>query len=141
MIIQSSDARFPERSDQALLIAGLVLYIIGLTAPLATVTVVENRWLSAIMRTIGLTKGFRWPIIGTILLFGLSSILISIPMTLIAGLASSIGTVGVVIGLVVYLLGSVIIYGATFAVVTLIYLRLREIKEGTSADNLAEIFS
>ncbi|WP_300530323.1 hypothetical protein [Maricaulis sp.] len=31
MIIQSSDARFPERSDQALMITGLLLYIIGQT--------------------------------------------------------------------------------------------------------------
>lgn len=125
----------------AVIVGVLMIYLIGLTAPFATVTVVENLWLSSIARTIRLTKGYRWPIIGLFILYLLTAILVSVPITLLSVGANMAGTIGMVVGVIVQLLGSVVIYGSGFAVMTLIYVRLREIKEGTSAESLVEIFS
>ena len=87
-------------------------------------------------RSVRLTKGYRWPIIGILVLIGICLILISL-----AG-----GTVIALIG------GSVIISASIFAVMTamltglggiviaLIYARLREIKEGVSVDEIASVF-
>ena len=117
------------------------LWLYGMFAPFPAIVCVENQWFGAIGRSVGLTKGYRWPILGCIVVFVLALIIVYLAIGLVAYVASLLGMIGLVLTVIVGIFGMVIIYGSGVALLTLIYARLREIKEGTSMESLAEIFS
>ncbi|MEO1197960.1 MAG: hypothetical protein AAFX39_01820 [Pseudomonadota bacterium] len=103
--------------------------------------VVERVGIGAIGRSIHLTKDYRWPVVGTIILLGLCvgivGYVLDFAMTrliLAAGIQqfwlfflTSAATMAIPMGLMSVGL-------------VLLYARLREIKEGTSVQSLAQVF-
>lgn len=142
VLMAAAAAIAPELAIVAsIVIIVMSIYLYGLIAPFGAVVVVENRWVSAIGRTFGLTKGYRWPIIGLIIVFMLSLIVVYLLIALIGYVATLLGMVGVVIAMIVGLIGMVVIYGSGIAMISLLYARLREIKEGASLEAVADVFS
>lgn len=123
-------------------LAGFVLFIwvMGAILPLLAIVVIENRWISSIGRSMSLTAGYRWPNVLLMILFMLATLVVYLIMALASVVAGMLGVVGMVIGFVIGLIGMVIVIGSGMALVTLDYVRLREIKEGTSLGTLADVF-
>ena len=117
------------------------LWLYGMFAPFPAIVCVENEWFGAIGRSVGLTKGYRWPIVGCVVVFILALIIVYLAIGLVAYVAMLLGTVGLIIAAIVGIAGAVVIYGSGVALISLIYARLREIKEGTSMESLADVFS
>lgn len=118
-----------------------VLYFFSVLCVSTTAVVVEHVGLGAFGRSIALTKNYRWPIVGVLLVlygfvFGanwvlgrmLSPITISDPfLSYLASLLTTAAISSVFAGVVV--VGHVLIYA-----------RLREIKDGATVDQLADVF-
>ncbi|MEM6589070.1 MAG: hypothetical protein AAF641_11530 [Pseudomonadota bacterium] len=125
----------------ALIVGGLWLYaVFSVVVP---VIVIERAGFGAMGRSAALTKEFRWPIVGLLLVTWICMILIGMLFGVVLGLALfglGDGFVGV---LLMVLLVSVI-NGFTYSLfgiaTSLIYARLREIKEGVGVDELASVF-
>lgn len=119
----------------------LMLYYIGLTLPMGGSIVVERQWFGAIERSFTLSSGYRWWIVLMMILFSLAMIVIYLGIALVGFLVGQIGgTVAAVLMAIVGLCGFTIIFGVGIAVVALCYARLREIKEGTTMESLADVF-
>jgi len=114
------------------------LYIAAMLSVAVVTVVLESQWFGSLGRSMQLTKDYRWPVLGTLILL----YLVILVLNLILGLfAVFLFTASPVIGIVVYsVFGSV---GSALLAIgfVLIYARLREIKEGVSVDTLAEVFS
>ena len=122
----------------AIIIAGL--WVMGAILPFAPIVVLENRWISAIGRTFGLTKGYRWWNVLLMVLFFLAYIVVALIMALLVYIVMLLGMVGVILAVVIYLVGMVVIFGAYTGIATLDYARLREIKEGTTLGAIGDVF-
>lgn len=124
------------------IIPGLI--VLAMFSVIAPVSVVEGLGLGAAGRSRRLTKEYRWPIIGLILLTFIAMLLMSLPIGAIVGvvayLTQSFGTGSYILLTITNLLLSAIMMGLVCIVVALIYARLREIKEGISVDSLAAVF-
>ena len=115
------------------------LWIYAVFSVLAPVIVIERAGFGALGRSAALTKEYRWPIVGALVLL----ILISIAINVIAGFVINI--LSVIIGSIVLdviLSAALSTIGAALGsiMVALIYARLREIKEGVSVDQIASVF-
>ena len=124
-----------------LIIPGLIIYAMySVTTP---AIMIERVGFGGMTRSAQLTKEYRWPIIGAIILLGLCMFGISFATMFVVGLliaALGVGTVGIGVGIVVFALLTAFTYGLTGIGSALIYARLREIKEGVSVDKLAAVF-
>jgi len=120
-----------------LIIPGLWIYaVFSVVAP---AIVIERAGFGGLGRSVSLTKEYRWPIVGAILLL----ILIMIVVELVAGFF--IGIVSTIFGsaiLDIVLRATISTFGAGLGsiLIALIYARLREIKEGVSVDQIAAVF-
>jgi len=114
------------------------LYLAALFSVAIVVVVLESQWFGSLGRSIELTKNYRWPILGTLILL----YLVILVLNLILGLFSvALFSIPPIIGIIVYsAIGAV---GSALLSIgfVLIYARLRELKEGVSVDTLAEVFS
>ena len=114
------------------------LYLAALFSVAIVVVVLESQWFGSLGRSMQLTQGYRWPILGTLILL----YLVVLILNLILGLFSVIlFGASPVIGIIVYsAVGSI---GSALLAIgfVLIYARLRELKEGVSVDSLVEVFS
>lgn len=125
----------------ALVIPGLWIYAVFSVMPAAVV--IERVGFGGLGRSAALTKEYRWPILGAIILVGIVNIVISLIATFVVGLlvaAIGIGAGGIVIGILLLSAISAIGFGLSSIAVALIYARLREIKEGTSVRDIAAVF-
>ncbi|MEM6621662.1 MAG: hypothetical protein AAF674_05490 [Pseudomonadota bacterium] len=117
------------------------LYLMGLWFVLIPAIVVERKGLGAIGRSAELTKGYRWPLVGLVVLF----LLIVIGLSIITGGAQfvgfGLGTVGLILANVVGVVVAAFYYALAGAMGALTCARLVEIKEGTGMSTLAEVFS
>ena len=100
---------------------------------IAPVLVLEQTGLRhGLRRTLALTQGYRWPIAGLVLLFFLAVFLLWLPFANTLGLQTSEW----------YTAGTTALSTAFSAIVaTLIYLRLRDIKDGLPPQDLSEVFA
>lgn len=124
-----------------LIIPGLWVYAVFYA--MTPAIVIEKAGFGALGRSVELTKEYRWPIVGTIIVIGIIGFLIQLVVGFIIGLISvAIGTQGVGLFVVILMFSvlSAIIYGLGGIVISLIYARLREIKEGVSVDQIASVF-
>lgn len=124
-----------------LVIPGLWIYAVFAVMPAAVV--IEKVGFGGLGRSAALTKEYRWPILGAILLVAIVNIIISFIATFIVGLivaAVGIGFGGIVIGVILMSAISAVGFGLSSIAVALIYARLREIKEGTSVRDIAAVF-
>ncbi|WP_299478413.1 hypothetical protein [uncultured Roseibium sp.] len=120
-----------------LIVPGLWIYAVFCV--LAPAIVIEGAGFGGLGRSARLTKEYRWPIIGLLVLF----LLILIGINMITGFV--IGILSIVVGSVALdlILNAIMsTFGAGLAsiLVALIYARLREIKEGVSVDQIAGVF-
>lgn len=125
----------------ALVVPGLWVYAVFSMMPAAVV--IEKVGFGGLGRSASLTKEYRWPIFGAILLIGLINFALSFAAMFIVGfLVSSTGGNGVALGISVLTLSAVtgIGFGLSSIAVALIYARLREIKEGVSVRDIAAVF-
>lgn len=115
----------------ALFVPGL--YILARYLPLVPAIVFENAGWSGLGRAQILTEGYRWPIAGALLAMGAIGIALLVligPVLMAAGESTALAVLveAVLSGL----------YYALAAIFTaLVYLRLREIREGTTAADIA----
>lgn len=118
------------------------LWLLAAFSMLIPVSVMEGTGFRGLGRSLGLTKGYRWPILGVLVLLGLSILLFYVGAFVLVALADAMfGDVGSFIAMLL----SMTLYGVFYALIGiamgLIYARLREIKEGGGAEDLAEVFS
>ncbi|TRC90856.1 hypothetical protein FJV76_25785 [Mesorhizobium sp. WSM4303] len=127
----------------ALIPALIWLLSVSVSVPIA----VQERLgvFGSISRSRALTKGSRWSIFWLLLIIGVAAMLIQTALSLFInlGLASTGGITG--IGIIVAAIGSSLvstIFSTVLSVtIAVTYVELRQVKEGTSVDELAEIFS
>jgi hypothetical protein len=130
----------------------LNLWIFAVFAVMAPAIVIEHIGFRGLGRSAALTKQYRWPIVGTLLLtaicyLGLNIIIGAVFMLLVGSIAflgDAGGIVSVIAGgilpLILYAVISTIGIGLIGIIIALIYARLREIKEGISVDQIASVF-
>jgi len=125
----------------ALLIGGLWVYaVFSVTTP---AIVIERAGFRGMGRSATLTKEYRWPIIGALILVFLITIALSLAMQFIVGLiVAPFGTsgVGVAISIIVMALLQSVTLGLSSITAALIFARLKEIKDGVSVDQLVSVF-
>ncbi|WP_282119251.1 hypothetical protein [Ruegeria atlantica] len=119
----------------ALIIPGLWVYaVFSMVAP---AVVIEKAGFGGLGRSAALTKGYRWPIFGALLLIGICAGIGGFLASFAAGLLEGVGSWAMTAGFsVVAAFGA----GLSGISVALIYARLREIKEGVSVDQIASVF-
>lgn len=123
----------------ALILPGLWVYAVY--AVVAPTVVIEGVGYGGMKRSAELTKGYRWPIVGVIVLVGISTVLLSGAL-LFAVVFVSEALFGDTLFLTIIIasLAVAVVYGLIGISVSLIYARLREIKEGVSVDQIASVF-
>lgn len=119
----------------------LALWIYSVFSVTVPAVVIGGDGFLAMGRSMTLTKDYRWPIIGA---FALTGIIVTILFLVFGFLIALVGGLGggVAFGIAVVLLSvlSAICSGIISVLTALIYTRLREIKEGTSLDQIATVF-
>lgn len=125
----------------ALIIPGLWIYaMLSVTVP---AIVIDRAGFGGLGRSASLTKGYRWPIVGTLLLIIICTMLLSFAAAFVAGIilamtGGSLFSAG--LSLLTFSAINGAVYGLTGISIALIYARLREIKEGIGVDQLASVF-
>ncbi|WP_299478407.1 hypothetical protein [uncultured Roseibium sp.] len=129
-----------------LVVIGLMLLIVpgiwvyAVFAVIAPVIVIERVGFGAMARSRALTKEYRWPIVGALVLAIILSMIISFVALFVVGLIAVLGTVGLIIGVILFAAISTLGAGYISILIALIYARLREIKEGVNVDQIASVF-
>lgn len=125
-----------------LLILGIILFYVILYVAVPAM-VVEKTSFRALSKSARLTKQYRWQILALVFLVGLFTAVLRFFLTpVLAGIFSHSGSVGwptFVAGAVIsFLHGLVYAFGSV--VMTLTYIRLREIKNDFPHNNVAKVF-
>ena len=124
-----------------LIIPGLLVYAVYcVTTP---AIMIERVGFGGMTRSASLTKEYRWPIIGVLILLGICTLGLTIVTSFfVAAIVPIIGLnfVGFGLGLILSALMAGFTYGLSGIGAALIYARLRDIKEGVSVDKLAAVF-
>ncbi|WP_170560511.1 hypothetical protein [Ruegeria atlantica] len=119
----------------ALIIPGLWVYaVFSVVAP---AVVIEGAGFGGLGRSAALTKGYRWPIFGALLLIGICAGIVNFLAGIGAGLLAGVGSWAMMVGFSVI---AALSAGLTGISIALIYARLREIKEGVTVDQIASVF-
>jgi len=127
-------------------------WVYGVFYLVAPCAVIERAGFASLGRSAELTKNYRWPIVGlTILLFVIFVVVQMVVEGMLAGLlyfgsdpfgslaGSSFSLFALAYGFITALFSG-LLYGLSGISVTLVYLRLRQIKSGTPLDEVAAIF-
>ncbi len=125
----------------ALIIPGLWIYAVF--SVMSPAVVIEKVGFGGLGRSAALTKEYRWPILGALIIIVIVNAVIGFVAQLIVGqlvgaVGSGIG--GVIVFLLVQSLITSISFGLGSIAIALIYARLREIKEGTSVRDIVAVF-
>lgn len=104
--------------------------------------VIEGAKFRAFGRTAELSKGYRWPILGTLFLLVMCSVILLVLGTFLIGVSNLFLTPGWEIFSVLTILAVFVSLAFSFGGVGvgLIYARLTEMKEGAGPEALAEVF-
>lgn len=143
------------RNIVPLTVLSIVVYLLGFVAMLALIVpgiwlfavwsvvipviVVEGAGFGALGRSAALTKEYRWPIIGTMVIMVICMVIISLGMTFVV--VPVVMSLGIIVAIIAQALISAVTFGLICVAVALIYARLRELKEGISVEALADVFS
>ena len=132
------------------------LWIMGVWAATVPAIMIERAGFGALGRSARLTKGYRWPVIGTLILIGIITIIATtITLGIVYSLigtsfeaiftgaaaslqAPSIPVIAAIIAIQAIMNG--VFYGLTAAVIVSIYIRLTDIKEGGDTQGLENVF-
>lgn len=119
-----------------LIVPGLILMVMW--SVYTPAIVIERAGYASFSRSAQLTSGYRWPVFGALLLMFLIVIVIGGGFEIVSFMGPSFGAPGTVVR-------EAITSGLTMAFsgifYSLLYARLREIKDGISVNDLAEVFS
>lgn len=120
--------------------AAVVLILPGLCVaarflPYVPAIVFENAGRSGLGRAQALTEGYRWPLVGALLLLVLASVAISVPSILVSTMTGS-----EIVAILVETLAQSVIYCLSAIFSALVYLRVRAIKEGATQAEIAANF-
>ena len=118
----------------------IVMLMLSVTIP---VIVAENKSVfEALKRSAELTKGYRWQILGAFIVTMIAAWLLMLGIALVGMLLTAIaGALGAVVMLALSALMAAAIYGLLGTVSASIYTNLRAAKEGTSVDEIAQVFA
>lgn len=132
------------------------IWIMGVWSATVPAIMIERAGFGSLGRSARLTKGYRWPVIGTMLLIGLitvigSAITLNIVYALIgtsfeeifSGAAAFIEAPSFPVILIIIAIQAVmngVFYGLFAAVIVSIYMRLTDIKEGGDTQGLETVF-
>lgn len=114
------------------------LWILGTFSVLAPSVIIERVGFRGLGRSASLTKDYRWPIIGTLFLIGMCTLGLYIAAGFVIGLISLV--VPPLVGSLLFGALSTAGTGILSIAVSLVYARLREIKEGIGLDEIAAVF-
>ncbi|WP_298937759.1 hypothetical protein [uncultured Ruegeria sp.] len=126
-----------------IIIPGLWLYaVFSVVVP---AIVIEGAGFGALRRSASLTKDYRWPIAGTLVLVFLCVMLVSFVLGFLLALVGGNpvqGALSPTPGPWLFFEAALnaIAYGWTSVAIALIFARLKEIKEGVSVSDLADVF-
>ncbi|RBW53455.1 hypothetical protein [Ruegeria sp. A3M17] len=119
----------------ALIIPGIWVYaVFSVVAP---AVVIEGAGFGGLGRSAALTKGYRWPIFGALLLVGICAGIVNFLAGVFAGVLADVGSWAMIVGFSII---AALSAGLTGISIALIYARLREIKEGVTVDQIASVF-
>lgn len=125
-----------------LIVPGIWLY--GVFAVVTPAIVIDGAGFGAMRRSAELTRGYRWPIIGTLLLVFLSIFLISFVLAFVAAFATGGFATTPATGFgpqaIIQVVINAFAYGMGGVAVAMIFARLKEIKEGVSVSDLVDVF-
>jgi hypothetical protein len=115
------------------------LYLMAMWICVTPAIVIEGAGLGSLSRSIELTRDYRWACVGAILLMFLCLFGLGIVVNIMEAIAKAIAgeLVGGLVSIV--LNGLLMAFSGIFG--ALVYARLREIKEGTSVEQLADVFA
>lgn len=117
------------------------LYLSALWFVIIPAVVIDGAGFEALGRSARLTKEYRWPLVGMIVLFFLIMIGISILSAALQTGFAFLGTPGLILSAITGIVIGSFFYALGGSLAALAYARLREIKEGIGVETLAEVFS
>ncbi|MER8441208.1 hypothetical protein NKH36_33000 [Mesorhizobium sp. M1312] len=127
-----------------LLVPGIRL-LLGISVSVPVLIQERLGVFGSMSRSRALTKGNRWSLFGLLLILFLVTIALQMAFALVFGLAfaltGSLSTVGLIVGAIGSALVSTVVSTLMSVAIAVSYVELRQVKEGTSVDELAEIFS
>ncbi|NDW02837.1 hypothetical protein [Jiella pacifica] len=114
------------------------LWLLGVLSVFVPAIVVEGAGFGALARSARLTKGYRWPLVGFVILVYVVFYLVGLAIGLFGGFLVGLSPI-----LFLALQGIVSGLAAAFAsiAVAVAYARLREIKDGVGISDLADVFA
>ncbi|MCE7029287.1 hypothetical protein [Jiella avicenniae] len=114
------------------------LWLLGVLAVYVPAIVVEGAGFSALARSARLTKGYRWPLVGFMILVYVVFYVVGFAIGIVGGFLVGISPI-----LFLALQGIVTGLAAAFAsiAVAVAYARLREMKDGVGISDLADVFA
>ncbi len=123
----------------ALFVPGI--WLMGVFSVFVPAIVIEGAGFGALGRSARLTKNYRWPIIGTMILVFLCVAVVAMVVGGVIALVSAFvfGATSLV-AMVLEAIGNGLTYGIFSVAVALIFARLKEIKEGVGVADLVEVF-
>ena len=124
-----------------LIVPGLWVYAMFSVMPVAVV--IERVGFGGLGRSADLTKGYRWPIIGVMILIAIVAMIINFIAMFVVGLVMvplAGGGAGMLVGVLGLGILTSITNGLAAIQLSLVYARLREIKEGASVRDIAAVF-
>lgn len=128
----------------ALLVPGIML-LLGVSVSVPVLIQERLGVFGSMSRSRALTKGSRWSLFGLLLIMLLAAIAIQMAFALVFGLAfaltGSLSTVGLIVGAIGSSVVSTVVATVISVAIAVSYVELRQVKEGTSVDELAEIFA
>ncbi|NNU81528.1 hypothetical protein HMH01_13895 [Halovulum dunhuangense] len=122
------------------------LYLMARYWVMAPAVLVEGAGFSGLSRAAELSRGYRWPILGAVLLLFVLLLLATIGVTLLLGVAVDVALSQVTNqpGIMPALLFDTVTTALHYAILSiftaLLYARLREVKEGLGFEDLAKVF-
>lgn len=123
----------------ALVIPGIWVYAVF--AVVYPAVAIEGVGFGGLKRSASLTKEYRWPIAGVIVVIGICSFVLNLAAGFGGAMLFGITGEGMIaVSVLVNALIYSITYGLSGISIALIYARLREIKEGVSVSDLAAVF-
>ncbi len=124
-----------------LIVPGLIIYLMWIVV--VPSVVVEHAGFGALSRSRELTKGYRWPILGLMVILIVVLLIIQTLLSAALGFgftAAFTGTSGLFFMLFQGAVSS-ISYAIYACIIVMLYARLKEIKEGVGMSDLADVFS
>ncbi|MBZ9847356.1 hypothetical protein LB565_05035 [Mesorhizobium sp. CA14] len=127
------------------IIVAVAIWVLSISVAVPVVVQEREGVFGSISRSRQLTKGSRWAIFGLFLIIGLIAMVFQGGFSLLFGLViadpGGISSTGVAVGAIGSSLVSSIFSTVISVAIAVTYVELRRVKEGTSVDELAEIFS